>query len=140
MKKIQSIYESCRTPEEIEAAFEKLRKELEDEINLKMQKTQEQLLEHFDEDIHDVLKIRLDETQERLDKVGRWFWAVTHYQLKHCANFDHEHHRFTLCEPVNGLPVGQYQLLRRSINQKVSYKGKNIIVLRIASTILSVSM
>ncbi|EHA7421768.1 DEAD/DEAH box helicase, partial [Salmonella enterica] len=110
-KKIQSIYESCRTPEEIEAAFEKLRKELEDEINLKMQKTQEQLLEHFDEDIHDVLKIRLDETQERLDKVGRWFWAVTHYQLKHCANFDHEHHRFTLYEPVNGLPVGQYQLL-----------------------------
>ncbi|MGK7630794.1 hypothetical protein, partial [Salmonella enterica] len=91
-----------RTPEEIEAAFEKLRKELEDEINLKMQKTQEQLLEHFDEDIHDVLKIRLDETQERLDKVGRWFWAVTHYQLKHCANFDHEHHRFTLYEPVNG--------------------------------------
>ncbi|EAQ5857519.1 ATP-dependent helicase [Salmonella enterica] len=117
-KKIQSIYESCRTPEEIEAAFEKLRKELEDEINLKMQKTQEQLLEHFDEDIHDVLKIRLDETQERLDKVGRWFWAVTHYQLKHCANFDHEHHRFTLYEPVNGLPVGQYQLLRRSVNQK----------------------
>lgn len=117
-KKIQSIYESCRTPEEIEAAFEKLRKELEEEINLKMQKTQEQLLEHFDEDIHDVLKIRLDEAQERLDKVGRWFWAVTHYQLRHCANFDHGHHRFTLCEPVNGLPVGQYQLLRKSVNQK----------------------
>ncbi|ELV3433009.1 DEAD/DEAH box helicase family protein [Enterobacter hormaechei] len=117
-KKIQSIYESCRTPEEIEAAFEKLRKELEDEINLKMQKTQEQLLEHFDEDIHDVLKIRLDEAQERLDKVGRWFWAVTHYQLKHCANFDHKHYRFTLCQPVNGLPVGHYQLLRKSVNQK----------------------
>lgn len=105
-----------------------------------MQKTQEQLLEHFDEDIHDVLKIRLDEAQERLDKVGRWFWTVTHYQLKHCANFDHKHYRFTLCQPVNGLPVGQYQLLRKSVNQKANCRSKNAIVLRIASTILWVSM
>ncbi|MCV5926373.1 ATP-dependent helicase, partial [Escherichia coli] len=89
-KRIQSIYESCRTPEEIELAFERLQKELEDEINLKMQKTQEQLLEHFDEDIHDILKIRLDEARERLDKVGRWFWAVTCQQLKQYADFDHE--------------------------------------------------
>ncbi|HFN7726518.1 TPA: SNF2-related protein [Escherichia coli] len=116
-KRIQSIYESCRTPEEIELAFERLQKELEDEINLKMQKTQEQLLEHFDEDIHDILKIRLDEARERLDKVGRWFWAVTCQQLKQYADFDHEHHRFTLRESVNELPVGQYQLLRKDSRQ-----------------------
>lgn len=116
-KRIQSIYESCRTPEEIELAFERLQKELEDEINLKMQKTQEQLLEHFDEDIHDILKIRLDEARERLDKVGRWFWAVTCQQLKQYADFDHEHHRFTLRESVNELPVGQYQLLRKDGRQ-----------------------
>lgn len=104
-------------PEEIELAFERLQKELEDEINLKMQKTQEQLLEHFDEDIHDILKIRLDEARERLDKVGRWFWAVTCQQLKQYADFDHEHHRFTLRESVNELPVGQYQLLRKDGRQ-----------------------
>lgn len=94
-----------------------MQKELEDEINLKMQKTQEQLLEHFDEDIHDILKIRLDEARERLDKVGRWFWAVTCQQLKQYADFDHEHHRFTLRESVNELPVGQYQLLRKDGRQ-----------------------
>lgn len=113
-KRIQSIYESCRTPDQIEAAFSELQKELEDEINNKMQKTQAQLIEHFDEDIHDILKIKLDEAKERLDKVGRWFWAVTHQQLKEQAIFDHDNYRFTLQKSVNQLPVGQYQLLRKA--------------------------
>ncbi|MFM2615829.1 SNF2-related protein [Vibrio alginolyticus] len=113
-KRIQSIYESCRTPGQIEAAFSELQKELEDEINNKMQKTQAQLIEHFDEDIHDILKIKLDEAKERLDKVGRWFWAVTHQQLKEQAIFDHDNYRFTLQKSVNQLPVGQYQLLRKA--------------------------
>ncbi|HCG6538845.1 TPA: DEAD/DEAH box helicase family protein [Vibrio parahaemolyticus] len=113
-KRIQSIYESCRTPDQIEAAFSELQKELEDEIKNKMQKTQAQLIEHFDEDIHDILKIKLDEAKERLDKVGRWFWAVTHQQLKEQAIFDHDNYRFTLQKSVNQLPVGQYQLLRKA--------------------------
>ncbi len=112
-KRIQSIYDSCRSPDEIEVAFSLLQKELEDEISIKMQKTQEKLLEHFDEDIHDILKIKLDEARERLDKVGRWFWAVTHQQLKDCASFDHINYRFTLHKLVKQLPVGQYQLLRK---------------------------
>lgn len=113
-KRIQSIYDSCRSSEEIEAAFSLLQKELEEEISVKMQRTQEKLLEHFDEDIHDILKIKLDEARERLDKVGRWFWAVTHQQLKDCASFDHENYRFTLQKSVKQLPVGRYQLLRKA--------------------------
>ncbi len=113
-KRIQSIYDSCRSSEEIEAAFSLLQKELEEEISVKMQRTQEKLLEHFDEDIHDILKIKLDEARERLDKVGRWFWAVTHQQLKDCASFDHANYRFTLQKSVKQLPVGQYQLLRKA--------------------------
>ncbi|HBC3468914.1 TPA: DEAD/DEAH box helicase family protein [Vibrio parahaemolyticus] len=113
-KRIQSIYESCRTPDQIEAAFSQLQKELEEEINNKMQKTQAQLIEHFDEDIHDILKIKLDEAKERLDKVGRWFWAVTYQLLKEQAIFDHDSYRFTLQKPVNQFPVGQYQLLRKA--------------------------
>lgn len=115
-KRIQAIYESCRTPAEIEAAFETLQKELEDEINSKMQHTQAQLLEHFDEDIHDILKLKLDEAKDRLDKVGRWFWAVTYQQLQPYAAFDHQHYRFTLQKPVHHQPMGQYQLLRKAEN------------------------
>ncbi|WP_442806523.1 helicase-related protein [Vibrio cortegadensis] len=113
-KRIQTIYQSCRTPDEIEIAFELLQKELENDINEKMQKTQDQLLEHFDEDIHDILKIKLDEAKERLDRVGRWFWAVTYQQLKDSACFDHENHSFSINEPINDAFFGQYQLIRKA--------------------------
>ncbi|WP_413284208.1 SNF2-related protein [Vibrio sp. MA40-2] len=113
-KRIQTIYQSCRTPDEIEIAFELLQKELENDINEKMQKTQDQLLEHFDEDIHDILKIKLDEAKERLDKVGRWFWAVTYQQLKDSACFDHEKHSFSINEPINDSFFGKYQLIRKA--------------------------
>jgi superfamily II DNA/RNA helicase len=121
-KRIQQIYQECRTPKEIEAAFSALQKELEDDINLKMQQTQETLLEHFDEDIHDLLKIKLDQAKERLDKVSRWFWAVTRHQLNDYAIFEEQDYTFTLKEQLAEQAKGKYQLIRkgnRSINGSI---------------------
>lgn len=117
-KRIQEIYQTCRTPEQIEVAFVTLQKELEVDINEKMQQTQAALLEHFDEDIHDLLKIKLDQAKKRLDKVGRWFWAVTQYQLKDDAIFHdlgHNEHNytFTLITTVAEQSTGKYQLIRK---------------------------
>ncbi|MFA0710861.1 SNF2-related protein [Vibrio splendidus] len=112
-KRIKSIYDTCRTTAEIELAFEKLQKELEDDINSKMKQTQEALLEHFDEDIHDLLKIKLDQAKQRLDKVGRWFWAVTRKQLAEQADFNDENLTFSLLKPVVQQPIGHYQLIRK---------------------------
>ncbi|MCD2450987.1 hypothetical protein GO003_011335 [Methylicorpusculum oleiharenae] len=46
------------------------------------------MLENFDEDIHDLLKLQLDQAEQRLDKISRWFWAVTQHQLKSYAQID----------------------------------------------------
>jgi ERCC4-related helicase len=112
-KRIQIIYDTCRTPEQIKTAFEVLQKELEDDINTKMQKTQQDLLEYFDEDIHDLLKIKLDQAKQRLDKVGRWFWAVTQHQLKEKATFNQKDYSFVLSSSVAQQPTGKYQLIRK---------------------------
>jgi len=112
-KRIQQIYQECRTPEKISAAFEALQKELEVDINSKMKKTQEALLEHFDEDIHDLLKIKLDQTKERLDKVSRWFWAVTRHQLEQYASFEESDYSFTLNENIAAQFKGKYQLIHK---------------------------
>ncbi|EPD5143457.1 SNF2-related protein [Vibrio cholerae] len=112
-KRIKHIYDTCRQPEEIDAAFNALQKELEFDINQKMQKTREALIEHFDEDIHDLLKIKLDQAKERLDKIGRWFWALTQYQLSEVANFDNDTLQFSLLRPVAEQPKGKYQLIRK---------------------------
>ena len=72
-KRILQIYDTCRQPAQIEAAFNALQAELEESIADRIKDTQSQLLENFDEDVHDRLKLRLDEAEARLDKLGRWF-------------------------------------------------------------------
>jgi superfamily II DNA or RNA helicase len=113
-KRILDIYQSCRTPEEIEQAFEALQKELETDISARLDDTRQLLLEHFDEDIHDLLKIQLDQAQQRLDKVGRLFWDITRHVLKERDRFNDEEHDFLLIKPpLKGLKPGHYQLIRK---------------------------
>lgn len=49
-KRILQIYDTCRQPDEIEAAFNALQVELEAVIAERIKETQAQLLENFDED------------------------------------------------------------------------------------------
>ena len=111
-KRILQIYDTCRQPEQIEAAFNALQAELEDVIADRIKDTQSQLLENFDEDVHDRLKLRLDEAEARLDKLGRWFWGVTRYALNDRARFDEQSYAFSLSTPPTGFATGRYQLIR----------------------------
>lgn len=115
-KRILTIYDTCRTPEEIEAAFNQLQSELEVVITHRVQETQEQLLENFDEDVHDRLKLRLDEAEARLDRIGRWFWGVTRYSLAKRARFEPQAFSFSLQDVPSDVtehaPPGRYQLIR----------------------------
>ena len=111
-KRILQIYDTCRQPEQIEAAFNALQAELEEVIADRIKDTQSQLLENFDEDVHDRLKLRLDETEARLDKLGRWFWGVTRYALNDRARFDEQSYAFSLTTPPTGIAAGRYQLIR----------------------------
>ncbi|MBR8087526.1 DEAD/DEAH box helicase family protein [Burkholderia vietnamiensis] len=117
-KRILQIYDTCRQPEEIEAAFNALQAELEEVIADRIKDTQAQLLENFDEDVHDRLKLRLDEAEARLDKLGRWFWGVTRFALNERARFDEQAYAFSLSHPPEGIapqaPVGRYQFIRGS--------------------------
>ncbi len=116
-KRIQAIYETCRSTEQIENAFSQLQQEMEADINQQMQETRQQLLDNFDEDIHNLLKLQLDAAEQRLDKISRWFWAVTQHQLKSYASFDDAQHCFNLKQNIiNEAPLGQYQLIARQQN------------------------
>lgn len=115
-KRILQIYNTCRQPEQIEAAFNALQAELEEAINDRIKDTQSQLLENFDEDVHDRLKLRLDEAEARLDRLGRWFWGVTRYALSDRAHFDDHSYAFSLTSSpeskVAYIAPGRYQLIR----------------------------
>jgi len=111
-KRILQIYDTCRQPEQIEAAFNALQTELEEVIADRIKDTQSQLLENFDEDVHDRLKLRLQDAEARLDKLGRWFWGVTRYALSERARFDEQSYAFSLSTPPTGIATGRYQLIR----------------------------
>ena len=111
-KRIQAIYDTCRTPQAIEAAFNALQCLLEADIQKQMQRTRQLLLDNFDEDIHDLLRLQLNAAEQRLDKVGRWFWALTQHQLQNCADFSEGEHSFTLKQEMASAPPGRYCLIR----------------------------
>lgn len=121
-KRILQIYDTCRHPEQIEAAFNALQAELEEVIADRIRDTQAQLLEHFDEDVHDRLKLRLMDAEARLDKIGRWFWGVTRYALSDRARFDEQSYAFSLSRPPDALKPqvtpGRYQLIRANTQQQ----------------------
>jgi hypothetical protein len=115
-KRILQIVETCRKPDQIDAAFSALQTELEQDINTRVRDTQTQLLERFDEDVHDRLKLKKDQAVSRLDKVGRWFWGATRYVLANLAKFDDQHYAFSLASaPISTVPTGRYQLLRGAV-------------------------
>lgn len=112
-KRIQAIYDTCRTQQAIAQAFDELQQQLEADITHRLRETQQLLLENFDEDIHDLLKIKLDQAEQRLNKVTRWFWALTRHQLANNADFNEAEHSFNLAESISeGAPAGSYELLR----------------------------
>jgi len=114
-KRILQIYDTCRQPEDIEAAFKALQAELEEVIADRVKETQAKLLENFDEDVHDRLKLRLQGAEARLDKLGRWFWALTRYALGDRASFEEQSFAFLLNSPPKGMASGRYQLVRGAI-------------------------
>ncbi|MBB5021361.1 SNF2-related protein [Desulfurispira natronophila] len=118
-KHIQSIYDTCRTPEAITQAFDLLQKQLEQDINTRLQETQKLLLENFDENIHELMRLQLDEAQQRLGKVSRWFWQLTRHVLAGHADFDDTNHSFVLEEPpIYQAPRGKYELIRANGHTK----------------------
>ena len=81
-KRIVSIYQNCRSTEEIEAEFERLRAEMDENITATMEDTRRKLLENFDAEVHDRLKINLDKSREYLDRYERMLWSVTQHELR----------------------------------------------------------
>jgi ERCC4-related helicase len=114
-RRILEIYQQCRTPQEIDAAFKKLREELDATIQARIEATRRALLEHFDEDVHARLRVQLDTAREQLDRVGRLFWTLTQFMLRDHATFDDHSLSFQLhTPPAPNFTPGTYRLISKT--------------------------
>lgn len=113
-KRVLRIYQDCRSPAEIDAAFARLREEMDSSIQSRMAETRREVLENFDEDISLRLRDSLTAAEERLDRVSRAFWRTTRHLLRDHAAFDESAHSFRLDpSPVPGLQPGPYHLVTK---------------------------
>lgn len=111
-KRIVQIYQTCRTPEQIELNFNALQTELETQIDEKMQTTRRKLLENFDEEVHEKLRVKNRESNDCLSKLENWLWQVTEYFLRGYAEFESGQNAFTLTRnpfPEENIHPGPYR-------------------------------
>ncbi len=117
-KQIAIIYQKCRTPEEINSAFDDLQKELEVQINARMKDTRTQLLENFDEKVREKLRDCSDKTIANVNRYERWLWWLTKTELQDSAQYDDSNYSFILNHhpqkmPTKDIPLGAYQLVTK---------------------------
>ena len=107
-RRIAQVYQTCRTPEEITAAFDALQAELEEQIQAQMAETRQRLLDNFDEDVQRRLRVHRDQAQASLDERGVWLLNLTRFELADKARFEPEVPRFYYAG--NGFRPGWYNL------------------------------
>lgn len=95
-KRIASIYQNCRTEEEIQLAFDELQKSFETQIDETIGRTRQQLLENFDQEVTEKLRLNLKASKEYLSKYEEWLWNLTKYYLADYAKFDNYEYSFYL--------------------------------------------
>ncbi|HZI11106.1 MAG TPA: SNF2-related protein, partial [Myxococcus sp.] len=76
-RRLLDIYQSCRKPEDINAAFDKLREEMEGRISKRMTEMRSVVLERFDGDVRRRLKGSGEQTKEALAKRQQEARALT---------------------------------------------------------------
>ncbi len=111
-KRIVQIYQTCRTPEQIEFNFNALQQELEHQITATMQQTRQKLLENFDEEVHEKLKVKIQESDEYLNRFDHWLWQLTRYYLAPYAQFENGQNAFVLKRnpfPEENIHAGPYR-------------------------------
>lgn len=118
-RRIVDVYQSCRTEQEINAAFDALQAELEADIAARLDATRAAVLEHFDEDVQTRLRIHRELAQESLAERQRWLWELTKFELGDQAQFDFTAPRFHYDGPLG--PAGDYNLLWPEADKRGDY-------------------
>jgi superfamily II DNA/RNA helicase len=112
-KRIASIYDTCRTTEEINVAFDELQKEMDEKIKNNLSDTRQKLLENFDTEVHEKLKFNEKNSRLFLNAYESWLWKITQHYLKDNADFSDNSYSFTLKNnPFSNEPIdpGPYKI------------------------------
>ena len=109
-KRIASIYQKCRTPQQIAFEFDELQRDLEGDIEATQRDAREKLLDNFDQEV--VEKVRV-ESKDALDRFQHQLWLLTRHVLKDHASFEDATFSFQLVQnpfPPETIHAGPYRV------------------------------
>ncbi|WP_246048360.1 helicase-related protein [Hankyongella ginsenosidimutans] len=86
-KRIAEIYQECRQPEDIRAAFDGLQRELSSEISEAMTAARQKLMENFDDEVREKLKLRDQDTNLHLNHFEQQLMRLAAHELDGAASF-----------------------------------------------------
>lgn len=119
-KRIASVYQTCRTADEIQQAFDEIQQELDEQIKAALETTRLNLLENFDEEVNARLKVSHDQTKAILSKRSSLLLMLAKTELNDVADFEAGEAVFALHQiPANsGAAVGTYNFDWRAADSK----------------------
>jgi len=123
-KRIAEIYQSCRTKEQIQEAFDSLQEEMDEKIAANMKSTRAKLFDHFDDEVIEKLRVTRKDSEIYLNRYEHWLWAITQFGLKKHAVFNHSDPVFHLkTNPFTNIkiPTGIYKL-KKNVTDAHTYR------------------
>ncbi|MCI7699026.1 MAG: SNF2-related protein [Akkermansia sp.] len=113
-RRIHEILRLCRTPQEIQAAFDKLQEELQEQIAAQRAATCKAIIENLDEDVREHLRIDPEYAGQYLSKGEKQFIELTEKVLANRATFYPETKTFVLSDPpLPDIRAGRYSYDRK---------------------------
>ncbi|MEB2283598.1 MAG: DEAD/DEAH box helicase [Polyangiaceae bacterium UTPRO1] len=103
--RIAAIYQDCRTPEQIRAAFDALQLEFDEKIQAGLSSARRAFLENFDAEVHERLRVHKDAAKQSLDQRQRMLLDLAKFGLDGRATFDEHEPRFWV--KPDGTPEAQ---------------------------------
>jgi len=130
-KRIAGIYQSCRTEDEINKAFDNLQNEMDSSIQEGIKGAKEKLLENFDTEVHEKLKINLRESKSYLETYEKWLWDISQYYLGIKAEYSKDEYSFTLKQnpfPNEHIDEGPYKIGKNVADAHIYRPGHPLAV------------
>lgn len=108
-KSISNILNTCKTADEIDAAFDELSEKYSEEISDEMSRTKTKIFDNLDPNVQDRLKSYDEQSSAVMNKFERLLIEITKHELAEYADFDANQQGFTLHDaPLPGVPTGPY--------------------------------
>jgi len=115
-QRILDIYQTCRTRDEIDEAFNALQSELEEQIQHRMKQVEQDVLANLDETVRKRLRLRKQEAEAHMGELESLLYRLAKAELADYADFDDEKCEFTLHSVPGGwdhIEPGRYVMLTR---------------------------